>query len=607
MNSEFLLQDLRRFALIWVGTGVVVEYRMAGRPRAISRAIGRAVFALVAMLPCTLSAPSAQASFHRHHYWQPVAEWTDPQKDAALVVDGQTGRVLYSRSPDAPRHPASLTKMMTLYLLFEQLKSGQMTLATPISISDHAAVQAPTKLYARPGTTVPVDTAIKALVVLSANDIAVAVAEAVGGTESHFAELMTAKARALGMFHTYYHNASGLPDELQITTASDLALLARHLAYDFPEYFHYFSTPSFSYRGITHLTHDNLIGRYDGADGIKTGYTNASGFNLVSSVVRDGAHVIGVVMGGVTARRRDAEMMQLLDSTFAAINQNPTVVAHGDVPWQAMASNAQTAPIIAGFQLGGSQQPPSPPTNQAAAEMSEHSIVSGGADDEDAAESRPDPELDAAARALSADTNDASAAPAASQAVPARVALATLPIPPSPLPNRVALATPAPPQAVPAPASPAPAAAFRANVIAPIPAGFRPRVMPRPRPRAVLLASYHPQTTAITPKPRATILDEKGPAEPSNVSAQSARERQWAIQIGAFADSSMAKAHLASYAERSMDVLGQATREVIPFQSVDGHTLYRARFGPFPEREAREVCQRLTERGQTCFAALTLP
>ncbi len=582
---------------------------MAGRPRAIGRAIGRAVFALAAMLPCTLLAPSAQASFHRHHYWQPVAEWTDPQKDAALVVDGQTGRTLYSRNPDAPRHPASLTKMMTLYLLFEQLKNGQMTLATPISISQHAAVQAPTKLYARPGTTVPVDTAIKALVVLSANDIAVAVAESVGGTESHFAELMTAKARSLGMLHTFYHNASGLPDELQITTASDLALLARHLAYDFPEYFHYFSTPSFTYRGITHFTHDNLIGRYDGADGIKTGYTNASGFNLVSSVVRNGAHVIGVVMGGVTSRRRDAEMMQLLDTTFAAIDRNPLIVAHADVPWHAMASNMQAAPIIAGFQLGGSQ--PSPPTNQASTAISEQSIFSGGSDDEEAAELRPDPELDAAGQALSAGIKDAGAAPAAPQAAPARVASATLPIPPSPLPTRVALATPAPvvPQAVFAQASPASAqaAALPQSMIAPIRADFRPKVTPRPKPRALLLASYRPQAATVVPKPRAAIPDERRSPDPSSVSAQSARERQWAIQIGAFADLSMAKARLASYADLSMDMLGQATREVIPFQSADGHTFYRARFGPFPEREAREVCQRLTERGQTCFAALTLP
>lgn len=583
---------------------------MAGRPRAVGRAIGRAVVAVAITLPCAVLASSAQASFHRHHYWQPVAAFTDPQKDAALVEDGQTGRVLYSRNPDALRHPASLTKMMTLYLLFEQLKSGEMTLATPIPISEHAAVQNPTKLYARPGTTIPVDTAIKALVVLSANDIAVAVAEAVGGTESHFAELMTAKARGLGMSHTFYHNASGLPDELQITTASDLALLARHLAYDFPEYFHYFSTPSFSYHGITHYTHDNLIGRYDGADGIKTGYTNASGFNLVSSVVRNGAHVIGVVMGGATARRRDAEMMQLLDSTFASINQNPLLVAHGNVPWQSMASNTPAAPIIAGFQLGSSQ--PAVAANQPGYGPPDHSAYSSSADDEEAAESRPDPELDAAAQAVSADVKNAGApagpAPSAPQAAPVRVALAALPPAPSTLPTRVSLATPDPfpaeQQALPSQSDSgmAPEPALRSSLSAPVPAAFGPRVKPRPRPHSFVLASYHPEAGAVIPKPRAAILGEQqglGAAEPG--------ENEWAIQIGAFANASMAKSRLAAYAKQSRDVLGQAEREVSPLQTGEGHMLYRARFGPFPEREARVVCQRLTERGWPCFAALALP
>ena len=551
------------------------------------------------------------------------------------MVDGQTGRVLFSRNPDALRHPASLTKMMTLYLLFEQLKTGQMTLATPISVSEHAAVQAPTKLYARPGTIVPVDTAIKALVVLSANDIAVATAEAIGGTESHFAELMTAKARALGMVHTFYHNASGLPDDLQITTASDLALLARHLAYDFPEYFHYFSTPSFSYRGITHYTHDNLIGRYDGADGIKTGYTNASGFNLVSSVVRDGAHVIGVVMGGVTARRRDAEMIQLLDSTFASIGQNPTLVAHANVPWQAMASNSPSAPIIAGFQLAGPRMTVTQPARQVASEAPAHPMLPRGTDDvippgtndilanpddEEAAESRPDPGFDVGVSTLSADAKGAGSPPApgssSPQAATPRVAMATLPPPPSPLPTHIALAAPQPSALPPAAtdtgytraptASPQPVA-LRPSMSAGTPtAEFRPRVRPRPKPRGVLLASYHAQTASVVPRPRAA-LDERKFAGALGAATQSLHERQWAIQIGAFADSSMAKTQLASYAERSMDVLGQAAREVVPFQSAEGHTLYRARFGPFPEREAREVCQRLTERGQTCFAALALP
>jgi D-alanyl-D-alanine carboxypeptidase len=268
---------------------------------------------------------------------------TDPSKDAALIIDGTTGKVLYARNQLEERHPASLTKMMTLYLLFDAIKKGQISLNSTIPISAHAAVQKPTNLHLRNGDQINVELAIKALVVRSANDVAAAVAEALGGTEGHFAELMTAKARALGMRNTFYHNASGLPDPLQITTAADLAVLARHLAYDFPQFYHYFSTPSFSFRGIEYPTHDNLIGRYRGADGIKTGYTGASGFNLVSSVVRDNTHVIGVVMGGRTAARRDREMMRLLDLAFDAAGRNPALVARAQVPWQ-VALNTQPNP-----------------------------------------------------------------------------------------------------------------------------------------------------------------------------------------------------------------------------------------------------------------------
>jgi D-alanyl-D-alanine carboxypeptidase len=222
---------------------------------------------------------------------------TDPDKDAALIIDGATGKVLYARNETLERHPASLTKMMTLYLLFEALKAGKMTMQTQMPVSVHAQQQLPTKLSLRHGQTIDVDTAIRAIVIRSANDVAVVIAEALGGTESHFAEMMTAKARELGMKETNYHNASGLPDPLQITTASDLAVLARHVAYDFPQYFPYFGTSGFNYKGTYYPTHDNLIGRYAGADGIKTGYVGASGFNLTSSVVRDGVHLIGVVLG----------------------------------------------------------------------------------------------------------------------------------------------------------------------------------------------------------------------------------------------------------------------------------------------------------------------
>src|SRR5690348_6923498 len=298
-------------------------------------------------------APALAARHHRAPARATVrvpASPTDPDKDAAMVVDGATGKVLYARNENVERHPASLTKMMTLYLLFDALKAGKVTMQTPLPVSYHASIQKPTKLGLRPGQTIAVDMAIRSLVIRSANDAAVVIAEALGGTESHFAEMMTARARQLGMRETNYHNASGLPDPLQISTASDLAILGRHLAYDYPQYFAYFSLPGFNYRGSFIPTHDNLIGRYDGADGIKTGYTGASGFNLVSSVTRGTTHLIAVVMGGRTAMRRDLEMVRLLDQSFAQIAANPTLVARASVPWQQVAQGAP-APAIAGFSL----------------------------------------------------------------------------------------------------------------------------------------------------------------------------------------------------------------------------------------------------------------
>ncbi|MBU6298916.1 MAG: D-alanyl-D-alanine carboxypeptidase [Alphaproteobacteria bacterium] len=475
-----------------------------------------AILALIVALGAVVSSPAEARHYHHRHYAIP-ASLTDPAKDAALIVDGETGKVLYARNADAERHPASLTKLMTLYMLFDALKKGQMTMATPLTFSAHAAHQAATNLRVSPGETIPVETAIKAIVVHSANDVAVAIAESIGGTEAHFAELMNAKARALGMHDTFYHNASGLPDRLQITTARDLAVLARHLAYDFPQYFHFFATEDFVYHGYHYAGYDNVLKHYPGADGMKTGYTAASGFNLVTSVVRNGSQIIGVVMGGRTAPRRDKEMMALLDDTFEKIAQNPTLVAHGSVPWQttAVAMNTMT---------------PLPPNVLPA--PSPTVVADNGVEDEETAETRTDGD-------------------------------------------------------------------YVDNTV----------VTPAPRPAQIqnaMVASYQPEAKHVVPKPilRPEVQTGEGDVGDNGIALASLGVHDWTIQIGAFTDIDQARAQLASYAEKSMDVLGQAQRIVVPFQSIDGHLLYRARFGPFLEREARQVCERLTERGQTCFAAI---
>ncbi|HUE65237.1 MAG TPA: SPOR domain-containing protein, partial [Rhizomicrobium sp.] len=446
------------------------------------------------------------------------------------------------------------------------LKAGKVTMQTQMPVSWHASVQHPTKLGLRPGQSIDVDTAIRAIVIRSANDVAVVIAEALGGTESHFAEMMTERARQLGMKETNFHNASGLPDPLQITTASDLAVLARHLAYDYPQYFSYFGLSGFSYKGTWVPTHDNLIGRYEGADGIKTGYTGASGFNLVSSVTRGTTHVIGVVMGGRTAMRRDLEMVRLLDQTFTQISANPTLVASRTVPWQQVAQGAPP-PASAGFSL-----PQVAPSQFASLSQVPQNVQS---DDEDAAENARAP--DESFSLIHAEGNPASppARPAALQpAVPPLVAKAGAP-------NVVAKAVP-----------PAPA------------------VHPATRPDSKL-ASEQTQlvrtavNTANAPQPQIRPASGGDSAESDAEAPPTPTPgHNWIIQIGAYADKSMADAELKTYYGKAQDVLASASKIIAPITSSRGHVLYRARFGLFAEQEARDVCNRLTQRGQTCFAAI---
>ena len=231
---------------------------------------------------------------------------------ADIVVDGNSGKVLHATNPDARRHPASLTKIMTLYLLFEKLEAGKLKLNTPLKVSEEAAEQSPTKLGLKAGSTIQVEDAIKGMVTRSANDAAVVVGEAIAGDEEEFAKLMTRKAHALGMTRTVYRNASGLPDDDQVTTARDQAILGRAIQERFPRYYRYFSLPSFKYRGRAMRNHNKLLGRVNGVDGIKTGYTRASGFNLMTSAKADGRQIVSVVLGGRSGASRDKIMTDLV-------------------------------------------------------------------------------------------------------------------------------------------------------------------------------------------------------------------------------------------------------------------------------------------------------
>ena len=249
----------------------------------------------------------------------PVQAARADQRYADFVIDAHSKEVLHEEAADEARYPASLTKMMTLYLLFEAIDRGQVKLEERMTASREAALQPPSKLGIVAGGTISVEDAIKALVTRSANDVAVVIAEHLAGTQDRFASKMTAKARELGMSRTRFVNASGLPSPLQQTTARDMATLGQALIEDYPQFYGYFQTPSIKWGRLYARNHNNLLGKVEGVDGIKTGYTRASGFNLVSSVERDGARIIAVVMGGETALARDNQMRYLIDQSFQTL------------------------------------------------------------------------------------------------------------------------------------------------------------------------------------------------------------------------------------------------------------------------------------------------
>ncbi|KJV08498.1 hypothetical protein VZ95_17405 [Elstera litoralis] len=254
------------------------------------------------ILSATLSATFAQAA---------------PDRSAALIMDYSSGTTLHAHNADEPRHPASLTKMMTLFMAFEAIQQGRLSMDQKLLVSQFASEQDPTKLGLRPGSTILVRDAVLGLVTKSANDAAVTLAENMAGSEPAFARQMTQRARRLGMNSTLFANASGLPNDAQITTARDMAVLGRALIRDFPEFYPLFSTKNFVYQGRVHPNHNRLMNVYDGMDGIKTGFIRASGFNLVASAKRDGRRLVGAVFGGTSPGQRDQLMAKLMDAGFS--------------------------------------------------------------------------------------------------------------------------------------------------------------------------------------------------------------------------------------------------------------------------------------------------
>jgi len=303
---------------------------------------GACLGAIVALLMLGASPASARHHPGYHGHARHGFYGVDPSREnESIVIDAETGRVLSEMNADAITYPASLTKMMTLYLTFEALNAGRLRLDQYLPVSSEAASKSPTKLHLVPGDSVQVHDLILGIVTKSANDAAAVLAEGLAGSEPAFADRMTAKARQLGMTSTVYRNASGLPDPEQRTTARDVAQLALALYHDFPREYRYFATREFFFRGRVILTHNHLLDWYEGADGIKTGYIGASGFNLAASAVRNGHRLIGVVMGGASAGSRDREMAALLDQGFSEVGAGAILVAGREVP------SPSAAPVVA--------------------------------------------------------------------------------------------------------------------------------------------------------------------------------------------------------------------------------------------------------------------
>jgi D-alanyl-D-alanine carboxypeptidase len=297
----------------------------SGKRAGAAAAVVRKTLLLAALLAASVAGADAAPARGHHHHVVAQPSYIPPYAD--IVVDDNSGEVLHETHPDEPRHPASLTKIMTLYLLFEQLESGALTLDTPLLVSPKAAQQHPTKLGLKPNETITVEDAIGGIVTRSANDAAVVVSEAIGGSEEEFAKLMTAKAHELGMTNTTYVNASGLPADEQITTARDQAILGRAVRERFPRYFVVFSTLSFHYHGVDIRNHNSLLGHVEGVDGIKTGYTDASGYNLVSSVHRNDKYLVAVVLGETSNSAREARMRALIEDCMRSASAQRTAPA----------------------------------------------------------------------------------------------------------------------------------------------------------------------------------------------------------------------------------------------------------------------------------------
>lgn len=609
---------------------------------ASSRALRVCALGLITFTTAILiSSESAEARRYkqrRHHHV--VRESYSPQF-SSIIVDGNSGAVLSSNNPDGIRRPASLTKIMTLYLLFERLESGKMKLDTEMDVSEHASEQAPTKLGLRPGQTLKVEDAIKGLVTRSANDAAVVIAEAIAGDEAEFARLMTRKARALGMSKTTYRNASGLPNDEQLTTARDQATLGRAIQDRYPRYYRYFATSVFNYRGQAIRNHNRLLGNVEGIDGIKTGYTRASGFNLVSSMRRGNRHLVGVVLGGRSGGSRDATMRNLLAEnldkaatkrTVAAITErNPATDGNVDVAEaETMVSRpAEVAqPALAAAEPGLAAMPvtrsiaPAKPSLMAAAAAA---LPPPPAKVEAQAKPEPAPLTNGVIQ-----TQPISAIPGSAEPMKP-VKVKTVQVKAGPM--KLAAAGPSQPVAPPitnailtrpevaetSSAVVARAAETKAAETKPVdtkPEGVKPALPPQPANHGtgngilgVLPASSLTQAPSQSPHAQALAYADPSPraqpqAEQQNATAKPAApvvRTGWIIQVGALDSESEAKQRIDLARSKASAALSKADPFTETVVSKDNRTLYRARFAGLERDQAEAVCRTLKRADISCI------
>ncbi|ARQ01463.1 serine hydrolase [Pseudorhodoplanes sinuspersici] len=510
---------------------------------------------------------------------------------ADIVVDANTGDVLHSTNPDAQRHPASLTKIMTLYLLFERLEAGKIRLDSQMEVSAHASAQAPTKLGLRPGQTLMVEDAIKALVTKSANDAAVVVAEALAGSEDQFAVLMTRKARALRMTRTVYKNASGLPNSDQVTTARDQALLGLAIQDRFPRYYRYFATESFAYRGVRMANHNRLLGRVQGVTGIKTGYTNASGFNLVSAVQRGDRRLVAVVLGGASGGARDAKMRSLIEQkiSLAAVKRTaPKIVEVAD------ASVAFPTPI---GSPGPAAQPVPAPQPAAAPAQAERPVerpvrvasAAANVPTKSASQSeQPTPGSTEPIRPRLVKTLSVKAGPVRTASAPMSL------LAPEPIATRTSNGEPARTETI-------------SDALPPAPPGARPGVLGVLSSRDLASRDEMPRTVtaSVTPMPvPAARVEAAAPVQTAKAETPTVSETKkrsgWIIQVGAFEDASEAKEKLAD-AKNKTSLLKDAEPFTEIFEKGDKR-YYRARFAGLRESAAEQACRQLKKNQIACFA-----